>query len=71
MKTGIVACSAIAIGWVLLAIVQLWATPLSPAAFFKVSVTAGLLFMLILVLSLVVREYFGEKKMKDSGHIDG
>ncbi len=71
MKAGIVACSAIAVVWVTIAIVQLWATPLSPTTFLKISVTAGLLFGIVLVLSLVVREYRNEKTMKDSGHIDG
>jgi hypothetical protein len=71
MKTGIIACCLIAVAWVALAIVQLWATPLSPTMFFKISVTAGLLFAVVLVLTLVVREYMSEKKLKDSGHIDG
>lgn len=71
MKTGIIVCSMIGVAWVVLALVQLWFAPLTAGVFLKLSVTAGLLFVVTLVISLVVREYLSEKKLKDSGHLDG
>lgn len=71
MKTGIIFCSVIGVAWVVLALVQLWFAPLATDVFLKLSVTAGLLFIVALVISLVIREYLSEKKLKDSGHIDG
>lgn len=71
MKTGIIVCSVIAVAWVMLALVQLWFAPLTAGMFLKISITAGLLFTVVLVISLVIREYLSEKKLKDSGHLDG
>lgn len=71
MKTGIIVCSVIAVTWVVLALVQLWLAPLTAGVFLKISITAGLLFTVVLVISLVIREYLSEKKLKDSGHLDG
>jgi hypothetical protein len=70
MRIGTVLCTVIAAGWVLLAIIQLWLLPLSPTTFFKISVTAGLLFAIVLVISLVAHDFFREKKLKDDGFID-
>jgi hypothetical protein len=71
MKTGIIVCSVIAVAWVVLALVQLWFAPLTAGVFLKISITAGLLFAVVLVISLVIREYLSEKKLKDDGHLDG
>jgi len=71
MKLGLISALAIAVAWALLAIAQLWAQPLSAGVFIKVSVTAGILVVLILIVTLAVREYLSEKKMKDDGFIDG
>lgn len=71
MKGGIIACCVIAAAWVVLAVFQLWFAPFAADVFMKITITAGLLFILILALSLVIREYLSEKKMKESGHIDG
>lgn len=70
MKITAIVCSGIAIVWVLLTIVQLWAEPFSYAVFFKISVSAGLLFALVLGIGLVVREYLSEKSMKENNYID-
>ncbi len=71
MKVGVILCCMIAVAWVVLALVQLWFVPLDAAVFIKISITAGLLFVIVLVLSLVLREYLADKKLKDSGHLDG
>lgn len=71
MKVGVILCCLIAVAWVALALAQLWFMPLDAALFIKISITAGLLFIVVLVLSLVLREYLTDRKLKDSGHLDG
>ena len=70
MKTGSIICSAIAVIWVLLALFQIWFSGFSYEVFIKLSITAGLLFAIVLGLSLVIREYLNEKKMKEDGFLD-
>ncbi|WP_151638824.1 hypothetical protein [Noviherbaspirillum aerium] len=71
MKAGLLTTLAIAVAWALLAIAQIWIQPVSAQVFFKLSVTAGILIGIVLVVTLAVREYVSEKKMKDNGFIDG
>ena len=71
MKIGIISALGIALSWVVLALVQLWVQPLSADLFFKLTVTAGILVVVIVVVTLVVREYLSEKKLKQDGFIDG
>ena len=70
MKIGIVTCCTIGAGWVILAIIQLWLTPLDPVIFLKISITAGLLLVAVLVITIVIREYWREQKMQKDGYID-
>ncbi|MEC4722567.1 hypothetical protein RY831_25705 [Noviherbaspirillum sp. CPCC 100848] len=71
MKTGFLAALGIAVAWALLAIAQIWIQPVSAQVFLKLSITAGILIAIIFVVTLAVREYFTEKKMRDNGFIDG
>lgn len=71
MKTGLLTALGIAVAWALLAIAQIWIQPVSAQVFVKLSITAGILIAIILVVTLAVREYFTEKKMRDNGFIDG
>lgn len=71
MKTGFLAALGIAVAWALLAIAQIWIQPVSAQVFLKLSITAGILIAIIIVVTLAVREYFTEKKMRDNGFIDG
>lgn len=70
MRTGAIICLMIFVTWVFVALLQLWFDLLSTAIFWKLTITAGALFVVTLGVSLVVREYVEEKKMKDDGYID-
>jgi hypothetical protein len=70
MRTGAIICLSIFVLWVLIALLQLWFDLLSGEIFWKLTVTAGALFVVVLGISLVIREYIDEKKMKDDGYID-
>jgi hypothetical protein len=70
MRTGAIICLVIFVTWVIIALLQLWFDLLSGEIFLKLTLTAGALFVVVLGVSLVVREYIDEKKMKDDGYID-
>jgi hypothetical protein len=70
MRTGAIICLVIFVAWVIIALLQLWFDLLSGEIFLKLTLTAGALFVVVLGVSLVVREYIDEKKMKDDGYID-
>jgi hypothetical protein len=70
MRTGAIICLIIFVTWVIIALLQLWFDLLSGEIFLKLTLTAGALFVVVLGISLVVREYIDEKKMKDDGYID-
>jgi uncharacterized membrane protein YcjF (UPF0283 family) len=70
MRTGAIICLAIFVIWVVIALMQLWFDLLSGEIFLKLTLTAGALFVVVLGIALVVREYVEEKKLKDDGYID-
>jgi hypothetical protein len=71
MKYGVISGLAVGLSWAVLAIVQLWLAPLTPEIFIKITVTAGVLIAAIVVVTLVIKEYLSEKKLKQDGFIDG
>lgn len=71
MKLGVICALSIAVAWSLLAIAQLWVQPVSAEIFVKVSITAVILEAIILIVTLALREYLSERKLKEQGFIDG
>lgn len=69
-KIGIITCLTIKILWVLLAISQLWFDVFSAEIFTKLTVTAGILVVVILVVTHNIREYLSEKEMKSKDFIN-
>lgn len=70
MKYAVFSALAISILWALLAIAQLWFSLLSAEVFLKISISAGILVGIIIIATLVVREYLSEKQLKKDGFID-
>lgn len=70
MKLAAIAGLAIAILWSALAILQLWFAVVSGESFFKLTVTAGILLVLIVVAAIVTREYVRETDLKKKEYID-
>lgn len=70
MKYGVFSALFISILWGVLAIVQLWFEPLSIEVFTKVTVTAAILVVIIVIATLVIREYLSDQKLKKDGFID-
>lgn len=70
MKWGLSLCLGILVLWSLLALVQLWGQFLSGDVFIKLSISALVLFLVIGVITLAIREYLKDKDLRDKGFVD-
>ena len=70
MRTGSIICLIIFIFGAFLALIQLWFSPIDSAIFSKLIVTLGVIFVVVLGITLVRNEYISNKEMKDDGFID-
>ncbi|MGQ0658248.1 MAG: hypothetical protein ACT4NU_09165 [Chromatiales bacterium] len=66
---SLLAIVIIAAGGVLL-LLQLWFDPLPPALFWKVMITLGVVLVVIVVVALILREYWQERRLRDKDLID-
>ncbi|MEG0342415.1 hypothetical protein ACK2M2_08225 [Acinetobacter sp. TY1] len=70
MEYGIFSALNILIYGRCFSIAQLLFKLLSVEVFAKLTLTAGILVVIIVITTLVIREYFSEKKLKKYGFID-
>lgn len=70
MKYGVICALFISILWSVLAILQLWFSILDTDVFVKLTVTAGILLVIIMIVTLVIREYLSDKQLKKDGFLD-
>ena len=70
MKYGTIACIVIFVSTALLALIQLWFTPISWSTFIKLLITLGILFVIVLGITLAKREYLEDKSMRKKGYIE-
>ncbi|HCK29381.1 hypothetical protein [Acinetobacter ursingii] len=70
MKYGVISALFISILWSVLAILQLWFSILDIDVFLKLTVTAGILLVIIVIVTLVIREYLSDKQLKKEGFLD-
>ena len=70
MEYGIFSALNILIYGRCFSIAQLLFKLLSVEVFAKLTLTAGILVVVIVITTLVIREYFSEKKLKKYGFID-
>jgi len=70
MKTGAILCLVITVAWAAVALVQLWWQPLTNPIFFKLTLSALLLVVVIGVVALVTREYVAGKRQRDQDYLD-
>jgi hypothetical protein len=70
MKIGIITCLSITVAWAVLAIAQLWMRVVSSEVFLKLSITAAVVTVLVLIVTIAIREYVTDKELKAKGFID-
>lgn len=70
MKKTVITSLIILTCWALLAIIQLWLTPMDALTFVKISATAAVLEVVILIAGLARREYCEERDLKKKGFLD-
>ncbi|QKE64233.1 hypothetical protein HNE05_13020 [Aquipseudomonas campi] len=70
MKIAVIIGLSLFTAWAAMAIIQLWFEPLTAEVFVKLSVTAGVVEVVVLIVALVIREYCSEKELKSKGYLD-
>lgn len=70
MKIGVLIGLSLFVAWAALALIQLWFQPMTAEIFIKLSITAGVVETVILIVTLVIREYRSDKELKSKGYID-
>lgn len=70
MKTGVIICLSVSTLWAILAIMQLWFELIPADIFMKITITAGVIVTVALVITLAIREYISGKDLKSKNYID-
>jgi len=70
MKIASIVTGVILAAYAVFALIWLWGTSISWATFVKVTITAGVIVIVVLGLALLYREYVEEKEMKKDGFLD-
>jgi len=70
MKIASIITGVILAAYAVFALIWLWGTSISWATFVKVTITAGVIVIVVLGLALLYREYVEEKEMKKDGFLD-
>ena len=70
MKYGVFSALIISVLWGILAIAQLWFSPLSSEIFTKVTISAGILVAIIVLSTIVIRQFLTDQKLRKDGFID-
>lgn len=70
MKTGVIACLTTFVVGCVLFLLQMWVTLLPADVFVKVMITLGIVFVVMLGITLVRREYLDDVGLRQSGHLE-
>lgn len=70
MKAGAILCLLIFVGWVGLALLQLWSPLVDGVVFFKLSLTAAGLFVAVLAVTLVLHYLETNRRQREQGYLD-
>jgi hypothetical protein len=70
VKAGVIACLTTFIVGCVLLLLQMWVTLLPADVFAKVMITLGIVFVVLLGITLVRREYLDDRTLRESGHLE-
>ena len=70
MKYGAISCLVTFVAACLLLLMQMWFDMLPAETFAKVMITLGILFVAMLGITLVRREYLADETLRQSGHLE-
>jgi hypothetical protein len=70
MKIGVIACLTTFIVGCVLLLLQMWGAVLPADVFAKVMITLGVVFVVLLGITLVRREYLDDRTLRESGHLE-
>lgn len=70
MKTGVIIGLTLFVAWAALALIQLWFQPMTAEIFIKLTISAAVVETVVLIVTLVIREYRSDKELKSKGYVD-
>lgn len=70
MKTGVIIGLTLFVAWAALALIQLWFQPMAAEIFIKLTISAAVVETVVLIVTLVIREYRSDKELKSKGYVD-
>jgi len=70
MRTGVIACLVTFITGAVLMLLQMWLEMLPAELFAKVMITVGIVFVVLLGITLVQHKYLQEESLRQSGHLE-
>lgn len=70
MRLGVIIALTVTVLWSVLALFQLWLGVVSNEVFIKLTVSAGILVGITVIVTLVLREYLQDKDLKTKGFVD-
>ncbi len=70
MKIASIITGVVLASYAVFALVWLWGTSISWATFIKVTITSGIIVVVVLGLAMLYREYVEERSMKKDGYLD-
>ncbi|WP_341503146.1 hypothetical protein [Gallaecimonas sp. GXIMD4217] len=70
MRLAAIISVVILVLWGLMALAQLWYQPLDGEVFFKLTLSAALIEVVVVAVALIRREYLTEKRQRKDRYID-
>jgi hypothetical protein len=70
MKAGVISCLVTFVTGCVLAVLQMWFALMPAEVFAKVMITLGIVFVVMLGITLVRREYLEDQSLRQSGHLE-
>jgi hypothetical protein len=70
LKTGVIIGLTLFVAWAALALIQLWFQPMAAEIFIKLTISAAVVETVVLIVTLVIREYRSDKELKSKGYVD-
>jgi hypothetical protein len=70
LKTGVIIGLTLFVAWAALALIQLWFQPMTAEIFIKLTISAAVVETVVLIVTLVIREYRSDKELKSKGYVD-
>ena len=70
MRIASIISSILLMIWVMLTMGVIWFDVINTVVYFKISISIGIIIFAIILISLAIKEYGNENKLKEHNYID-